>query len=322
MSGPRVSVVVPVRDRAALLEDLLNSLAAQTYRDFEVIVVDDASHDDSAVVASHAATRGEPVRSVRLERAEGAVAARSHGVSLSRAEIVAFTDSDCRPRPEWLAALVAAIDAGADVVQGVTVAARAAGPLERTVAIDREDGLYATCNVAYRRAAFDAAGGFDDAGASLKFRAGTAAKLLGFGEDCLLAWRVRRTGTAAFEPRAIVEHHVFAFEPRAAASRAWQAGAFPALVREVPELRDTLLVRRVALGHRGQGWLLSAFVLMLLRRPLIAIVLLLPWMARHVARVERADGRWPARLAAVLGLEVVTESALVAGSVRARTVVL
>ena len=318
-----MSVVVPVRDRATLLEDLLASLAAQTFRDFEVIVVDDASRDDSAVVATHAAARGEAVRVARLDSHRGAVAARTHGVELSTGEILAFTDSDCRPHREWLAALVDAIDRGADVVQGATIAARAAGPLERTVATDRDDGLYATCNVAYRRSAFIAAGGFrTDAGDVLRFRTGSRARHLGFGEDCLLGWRVRRNGVAAFEPGAVVEHHVFPFEPAAALSRAWQAGAFPALVREVPELRDTLLVRRVALGRRGQGWLVAAVALVALRRPVLALAALVPWVARHAARVDRTDARWPVRVAAVLGLEVVTETALVAGSARARTVVL
>ena len=318
-----MSVIVPVRDRATLLEDLLTSLAAQAYRDFEVIVVDDASIDDSAEVAEHASARGEPIRVVRLSDAGGAVNARVAGVRKARGEILAFTDSDCRPDPEWLDAIVTTIDAGADLVQGLTRPSRAAGPLERTVASYGDDGLYATCNVGYRRSAFDAAGGFDpDAERVLGFRSGHRAKGLGFGEDSLLGWRVRRKGSAVFEPSAVVEHHVFPFEVSGAVSRAWQAGAFPALVREVPELRDTLLRRHVLLGRRAQGWLLAALVCALLRRPSLALVVLLPWVSHHARRFERSDARWLARLAVALGLEVVTEAALVAGSVRARTVVL
>lgn len=316
-------MIVPVRDRAELLETLLTGLAAQTYRDFEVIVVDDASTDDSPVVAEHAAARGEPVHLVRQARAVGAVGARVAGVSAARGEILAFTDSDCRPQPEWLAALVAAIDDGADVVQGLTRPARAAGPLERTVASHGDDGLYATCNVAYRRSAFDAVGGFDTrAEQVLGFRSDERAKGLGFGEDSLLGWRVRRNGTSVFEPNAVVEHHVFPFEAAGAVSRAWQAGAFPALVREIPELRGTLLHRRVLLGRRRQEWLLLAFVLAVVRRPWLAALALSPWVWHHANRIDRADARWPARVAVLLGLEVVTETALVAGSVRARAVVL
>ena len=323
MSAPRVSVVVPVRDRAELLEALLSSLAAQTYRDFEVIVVDDASTDDSPVVAEHAVARGEPVHLLRQEHPVGAVLARVAGVAIARGEILAFTDSDCRPQPSWLGALVGAIDGGADVVQGMTRSARPAGPLERTVASHGDDGLYATCNVAYRRSAFDAVGGFDTSAENvLGFRRDQRAKGLGFGEDSLLGWRVRRRGASVFEPNAVVEHHVFPFEAAGAVSRAWQAGAFPALVREIPELRRTLLHRRVLLGRRRQEWLLLAFVLAIVRRPWLAVLALCPWVWHHASRIERADPRWPARVAVLLGLEVVTESALVAGSVRARTVVL
>jgi glycosyltransferase involved in cell wall biosynthesis len=318
-----VSVIVPVRDRAELLEHQLTGFAAQTYRDFEVIVVDDASTDDSPVVAEHAAARGEPVRLVRQTHPVGAVGARVAGVAVARGEILAFTDSDCRPQPEWLAALVAAIDQGADVVQGLTRPARPAGALERTVASHGDDGLYATCNVAYRRSAFDAVGGFDTgADAVLGFRRDERARGLGFGEDSLLGWRVRRNGSSVFEPTAVVEHHVFAFEAAGAVSRAWQAGAFPALVREIPELRDTLLHRRVLLGRRRQEWLLLAVVLAVVRRPWLALIALAPWAWHHANRIDRADARWPARVAVLLGLEVVTETALVAGSARARTVVL
>jgi glycosyltransferase involved in cell wall biosynthesis len=318
-----VSVIVPVRDRAELLEALLTSLAAQTYRDFEVIVVDDASTDDSPAVVEHAAARGEPVQLLRQPHPVGAVGARVAGVAVARGEVLAFTDSDCRPQPEWLSALVAAIDRGADVVQGMTRSARPAGPLERTVASHGDDGLYATCNVAYRRSAFDAVGGFDTgAEGVLGFRSDSRAKGLGFGEDSLLGWRVRRRGPSVFEPSAVVEHHVFPFEAAGAVSRAWQAGAFPALVREIPELRGTLLHRRVLLGRRRQEFLLLAVVLALLRRPGLAVLALCPWVWHHANRVDRSDSRWPARVAVLLGLEVVTESALVAGSARARTVVL
>jgi len=318
-----VSVIVPVRDRAELLEALLASLAGQTYSDFEVIVVDDGSTDASPEVAAQAAARGEAVRLVRQESGVGAVGARVAGVAVARGEVLAFTDSDCRPLPEWLEALVDAIDDGADVVQGLTRAARAAGPLERTVSSHGDDGLYATCNVAYRRAAFDAVGGFDTGAESvLGFRGDQRAKGLGFGEDSLLGWRVRRTGRAVFEPRAVVEHHVFPFEAAGAVSRAWQAGAFPALVREIPELRETLLRRRVWLGDRRQEWLLLAFVLAVVRRPWLALAVACPWVWHHANRIKRSDARWPARVAVLLGLEVVTETALVAGSARARTVVL
>jgi glycosyltransferase involved in cell wall biosynthesis len=316
-------VVVPVRDRRVLLRELLSALAAQTYANYEVVVVDDASTDGSHEEAERAAREGQPVRLVRLERPGGAVHARVAGAAAARGDVLAFTDSDCRPEPGWLAALVGAFEAGNDVVQGATRPMRAVGPLERSVWGETDDGLYATCNVAYTRAAYEAAGGYrEDVPELLGFRLGAKARGLGFGEDSLLAWRVRRSGRAAFEPTAVVRHAVFAFEPRSAFSRAWQAGAFPALVREIPELRGTLLHRNVLLGRRAQVWLLAAAGLAVLRRPGAAFIALLPWVRHHARAVARDDRRWPARLGVVLAREVVLEAAVVAGAVRSRTLVL
>src|SRR5207249_4457641 len=161
-----------------------------TFPDFEVIVVDDNSTDGSADEALVDVALGRPV-CVVPGTGDGAVAARTLGVRAARGDIIAFTDSDCVPGPAWLAAGVAAIDAGANLVAGVTVPIRPMNPRERSVIVERVDGLYPTCNVFYRRAAFDAAGGFDaEAARRLRFRVGRRARGLGFGEDTLLAWRV------------------------------------------------------------------------------------------------------------------------------------
>lgn len=322
-AGPRVSVVVPVRNRRDLLRRLLDGLSAQTYDDFEVIVVDDGSSDGAGDEAASREIAGQPVEVLRTTGV-GAVSARGLGVDEARGDVIAFTDSDCVPAREWLAAGVRAIDAGADVVQGRTVPARKPGIRERTVSVPHEEGLYATCNVFYRRAAFEAAGGFDaDAGARLGFRPGSRARGLGFGEDTLLGWRVRRRGKAAFEPDALVEHHVFPPDFRDSIRRAWMAGAFPALVREVPELRETLLRRRFLLGKSTRIPIyLAALALPL--RPKASAALGAFWLGSHVRRLPR-DGRVAPsikRLAFQLAVDGTTAAALAVGCVRSRTVVL
>ena len=169
------------------------------------------------------------------------MAARTLGVEAARAPILAFTDSDCEPAPGWLEAGLAAIEAGADVVQGLTRPARPARPLERSVYSMRDDGLFATCNVLYRRSAFDAAGGFDGhTGDRLGFRPGSRLRGYGFGEDTLIGWRVRRAGQAVFAPEAVVTHAVFPVDVVDVFTRAWTMGAFPGLLREVPELRGLM----------------------------------------------------------------------------------
>jgi cellulose synthase/poly-beta-1,6-N-acetylglucosamine synthase-like glycosyltransferase len=252
------------------------------------------------------------------------VRARQAGVALAAGEILAFTDSDCVPDPGWLAAGVAAIDSGVAVVQGHTRSARRRKPLERSLWVE-DDGLYPTCNVFYRRDAFDAAGGFDgELGARYGFRAGGRAQGLGFGEDTLLGWRVRRAGGATYAPDAVVAHHVFPPDVRDQLSRTMQAGAFPGLVREVPELRDTFLVRRYLLGTSRLP-LYAAVVATLARRPVVGIALLGWWGRRHWQALARLEPSRKARLRAlpvVLATDALTGAALVGGSVRSRSVVL
>jgi hypothetical protein len=315
-----VAVIVPVRDRRALLRSLLEALAAQSYRDFEVVVVDDGSTDGSAAEAERA--EGIAVQVVRTPGA-GAVAARRAGVAASRSRYLAFTDSDCRPGPGWLAAGVAALDGGADVVNGATRPAGPVGLLDHSVA-SGEEGLYPTCNVFYRRAAYDAAGGFDPrAGERLRFRPGRQARGLGFGEDTLLAWTVRRRGRAAFAPHAVVEHEVVRDGAVGTLSRAAMVAAFPALVREVPELRRTKLIRaRVSLGRRSR---LPVYVLagaLVARRPRVAALAGGWWVASAATELRDAPGSWPARLSGlpvVLARDAVSAACLVAGSISARS---
>jgi hypothetical protein len=320
---PTVSVVVPFRDRRLLLRDLLDGLAAQTWTDVEVVLVDDGSTDGAAEEAEGRVIGGRPVTVVRREGG-GAVAARQAGVAAARGRILAFTDSDCVPDAGWLKAGVAAIEAGADVVQGHTHPARRRAPLERSLWVV-DEGLYPTCNVFYRRDAYDRAGGFDATIADrYGFRPDERAKGLGFGEDTLLGWRVRREGRAAYEPAAVVAHHVFPPDPRDQLSRTLQAAAFPALVREIPELRTTLLEHGVFLGP-SRPPLYAAVLLLLGRRPKLAAAMAGVWVAGHwrgCRRTEPSRRRCAKALPVLLATDVVLAGSLVSGSVRSRTVVL
>ncbi len=97
---PTVSVIIPTYNRADMLRNALKSVIEQEYRDLDVIVVDDASTDDTRkVVASIDDPR---VRLVRHEDRRGGSAARNTGIRLARGEIVAFLDSD----DEWLPAKI------------------------------------------------------------------------------------------------------------------------------------------------------------------------------------------------------------------------
>jgi len=93
---PSVSVVVPTYNRAGLLRRAIESVLAQTFTDYELIVVDDGSTDDTEEVLRE--FRDRRIRVLRSEVNQGVSCARNRGIAAARGEWVAFLDSD----DEWL----------------------------------------------------------------------------------------------------------------------------------------------------------------------------------------------------------------------------
>jgi hypothetical protein len=90
--GALVSVVMPIFNRAHLVPRVVGSILAQTYRNLDVVIVDDCSTDD---IEGAIAALGDPrVRLIRRERNGGVAAARNTGVAAARADWIAFHDSD------------------------------------------------------------------------------------------------------------------------------------------------------------------------------------------------------------------------------------
>lgn len=98
MSRPLVSVIIPTFNRLAYLKEALDSVAAQTFRDFEVIVVDDGSTEPIAEHAARHSTRPTIIR----QSNQGPAAARNRGLAAAAGELVAFLDSDDLWCPEKL----------------------------------------------------------------------------------------------------------------------------------------------------------------------------------------------------------------------------
>lgn len=199
--NPRVSVVVPVYQGAHLIEACLGALDAQTIppEQYEVIVVDDGSTDDTAGAVAGAAEQARARIHLIVKAANaGPAAARNTGVAAARAPVVAFTDADCAPAPDWLARALERLDAEPDVagIEGRTDPAGETGTFTHQMR-NPSGGLWMTCNMVYRKQALAAAGGFDE-----RFRAA-------FLEDSDVAFTVQELGgEIAFEPGAIVNHQV------------------------------------------------------------------------------------------------------------------
>jgi glycosyltransferase involved in cell wall biosynthesis len=95
---PLVSVVMPTHNRAKLLEKAIRSVLSQTYKNLEIIVVDDASCDNTSETVK--TIQDERVRYIRHETNKGGSAARNSGILLARGEYIAFLDDDDEWEPE------------------------------------------------------------------------------------------------------------------------------------------------------------------------------------------------------------------------------
>lgn len=103
---PSVSVIVATYNRADLLPRAIEAIRAQTWQDYEIIVVDDGSADATPDVVAGLA--GDRLRSIRHERNLGIGAAYNTGITAASAPLVAFHDHDDQARPDWLAMLIEA----------------------------------------------------------------------------------------------------------------------------------------------------------------------------------------------------------------------
>jgi GT2 family glycosyltransferase len=168
----RVSVIIAVRNDAPGIRATLAALAAQTLaaRDFEVLVVDDASTDDTAIVADahgHAAV-------LRQREAQGAYVARNRGLQAARGDVVAITDAGCIPAPTWLERGISRLEhEGPDALLAGDVAmplgpdASLAAMVDVVHHLDQrrlvwEEGTAVTANLMVPASAFARVGPFDE----------------------------------------------------------------------------------------------------------------------------------------------------------------
>lgn len=314
-----MAVHVPTYDRCGFLPMLVERLAAQTLAPerFEVVVVDNGSHDDTWDVL-RGLVEGSALRIAarRLPANRGPAGARNAAVATSRAPLLAFTDDDCLPEPGWLEALLAAADA-ADLVQGRTEPDRSlppAGAWARTIRIAGPTPLFETCNIAYRRTAFEAAGGFDESD-PVSARPGGRA----FGEDALLGAAVLAVGgRRAFAPDAVVHHRYLPGSFVGHVREMRNLAGFPALARRSPALaaacwHRVFLTPRTAAFDLGVLGVLGAVIG---RRPVLALATA-PWVAQTLPLVREHGGRSAAvRLAQLAVADAVGAASLVEGSLR------
>jgi glycosyltransferase involved in cell wall biosynthesis len=121
---PAVTVVATVYNEGSAIDRLLDSLAAQSRRPDEVVIVDGGSSDDTWARLTARVARGDLPLAVLSRPGANISAGRNAAIGAARGPVIACTDAGVWLEPEWLAALTAPFAAGAQVVSGFFVSGR------------------------------------------------------------------------------------------------------------------------------------------------------------------------------------------------------
>ncbi|MBD5234193.1 MAG: glycosyltransferase [Bacteroidales bacterium] len=191
---PRFSVIVPVYNRPAEVEDLCTSLLAQTSDDFELVIVEDGSTVPCREIVDKAVARGLNARYFFKEN-EGRSIARNYGLERAEGDYFIFFDSDCVIPPEYFAALARELDANPlDCFGGPDAAHDSFSPVQKAInysmtsflttggirggKVSLEKFVPRTFNMGFSRKVYDRVGGFREM----------------FSEDIDMSTRIRQAG--------------------------------------------------------------------------------------------------------------------------------
>jgi glycosyltransferase involved in cell wall biosynthesis len=332
LTTPEISVVVATCNRANLLARLVTALERQRGAPrFEVVVVDDGSTDDTPAVLDRLASDTLlDFRSIRIDRNGGVAAARNVGWRSTQGALVAFTDDDCEPQPEWLAALAGALRS-ADLVQGQTTpnpTQANEGWFAWAPDVRSELGFYETCNMGYRRDVLEAVRGFDEVFRPLRGARRGRGRYRApiWGEDADLAWRAKAAGKrSAFAADAMVCHDVKPGRLRDRLSLARRQAGLVVVVARHPEVRTAFESRWFVKRAHGlaAAAAASAVIAGRSRRPawwVVTATVLGLWVNER--RRDYPKSAWPRVLPQWFLIDLADTAVLASASVRHRTFLL
>ncbi len=308
---PEIAVVIPTRNRDTRLTFALDALAEQTLdrNRFEVVVI----RDRPAPGLGLQPPVGLRLRVIALDEDAEPSRKRNFGWRSSEADLVVFTDDDCRPAPDWLERMLAAWDERGrerDVIlQGRTEPdpdeKHLLHRLARSQTILGPSEAFHCCNIAYPRALLEQVGGFDEE--------------FGFGgEDTDLGLRALENGARlVYADDVLVWHAVHPRNLRDAVRDSFGWKSQPLLIKRHPHLREKM-VHRYFWKEAHEGIVLAAAGVALAPRTYgLSLLAVAPYIRVHSPPGKRLTPRGIASLSAMLAERAVVDAAEVIGTARA-----
>lgn len=267
-AAARVAIIIPTFDGLGLLRPCLKALAAQTYRDFAITVVDDGSTDGTA---AWLAAAYPDIQVLRHSRNRGLVAACNAGIAATASDLVCLLNNDTEAEPGWLGALVAALDGA----PGAGSAASKMLLFERRDTLHSAGDGFTITGLPVNRGVWQIdRGQYDDAAPPLGPCAGAALyrrvallmvadtdgaildpDLYMYCEDVDLAWRLQRAGfRCVFAPDARIYHHLSATGGGAFASYWVGRNLLLILVKDLPRPLLRRYWPRIIATYAGRAW--------------------------------------------------------------------
>jgi glycosyltransferase involved in cell wall biosynthesis len=226
-NGPPLSVVMPVHNAAPFIDESIRSILSQSFRDFEFVILDDASSDGSPELLQQWEQRESRIRVFRSEQQLGLAGSANLVVSKTSAPIIARMDADDVSHPERLTRQLEVLKTYQDVVavgslfDGIDTIGRVIRPLDRWRLLHSSQYIpFPHGSAMFRRAAFDAVGGYQE---------------LMVGEDQDFFLKLTRIGRVVTLPAAL-----YHFRYHATNTTLFDTGTMDVAKQELPRHGDEL----------------------------------------------------------------------------------
>src|SRR4029453_8493898 len=165
---PKVSVIIPTHNRAEFLRSAIASVLNQTFQDFEIVIIDDASKDHTQEVIAH--FNDTRIKVIHNQISKGAAGARNIGLTNTSGEYIAFLDDDDEWLPEKLKIQICFLDKSSPEVGGLytysfikeKVSGRVLSTWNYEIKDFSNENIVTTSSVLLRRECFEKCGLFDE----------------------------------------------------------------------------------------------------------------------------------------------------------------